>query len=768
MTGSNAYIGSPIDRIEDLRLLAGAGTYVGDLKPDNLLHAVILRSPIAHGRIRKIEAKAARSLPGVAAVITAAEIGEVPIIPVRQHGKPEGEPYRQPVIASEKVRYVGEPVAVIVALEQCIAEDAAELIELEIDELPALATHEIAAADLTLLFEDTTTNLATSFFARMGDADAAFAIADYTRREKFSVQRHTASPMETRGLLAEWDPGHQRMVVSGATKVPFFNRRVVAEMLQLEQSQVDLMEVDVGGGFGARGEFYPEDFLIPFAARHVGGKVRWVEDRREHLMAMNHAREMYADLEIACRRDGTVVGIRGRIDIDLGAYVRTNGFTTPRNVVQFVSGPYLIPNIQIDGHSYLTSKTPTGTYRGPGRYEASFFCERLLDMAAGDLGIDPAALRLKNLITEDQLPRPLATMAGLDQTWQTELDNGAYGVVMQRCLDEFGWEEKKKLQGRLIDGRYHGIAVGNFVEGGAGGRFENARMTIEADGTVTVAVGSTALGQGLQTILSQVAADALSMPIERIKLVHGSTTLVSQGFGSFHSRSTVMGGSAILLAAEALVDQLRDSGAKHFGCEPADVTVSDGYIQYGRKSIELAAFAGLEVERQFENRKLTYSYGTHAAHVAVDTGTGHVELLDYMTVDDVGRIINPATLHGQILGAIVQGLGSTFLEHLQYDENGQLLTGSLADYLLPTATDFPNIRGISLGLRPCPNNPLGAKGAGEGGLIAVGGVIANAIAAALRSMSVEPRDLPLTPSYIWRLIQQAKASNLNSKIDKPS
>jgi aerobic carbon-monoxide dehydrogenase large subunit len=760
MTRSNAYIGSPLDRIEDLRLLAGAGTYVGDLKPDDLLYAVILRSPIAHGRIKRIQATAARSLPGVAAVITAAEIGELPIIPVRQHGKPEGEPYRQPVIASEKVRYVGEPVAVIVASEQCLAEDAAELIELEIDELPALATYEIAAADQTLLFENTTTtNLATSFFARMGDADAAFATADYTRRETFSVQRHTASPMETRGLLAEWDPQNQRMVVSGATKVPFFNRRVVAEMLKLDQAQVDLIEVDVGGGFGARGEFYPEDFLIPFAAHYVGGKVRWVEDRREHLMAMNHAREMYADLEIACRADGIVIAIRGRVDIDLGAYVRTNGFTTPRNVVQFVSGPYLIPNISIDAHSYLTSKTPTGTYRGPGRYEASFFCERLLDMAANDLGLDPAELRLKNLIPEEALPRPLATMAGLDRTWQTELDNGAYRIVMQRCLDEFGWNEKKKLQGRLIDGRYHGIAVGNFVEGGAGGRFENARMTVEADGSITVAVGSTALGQGLQTILSQVAADALSMPIERIRLLHGSTTLVTQGFGSFHSRSTVMGGSAILLAAEALIAMLRENGAKYFGCEAGDVTVSDGYVRHGKQSIELAVFAGSEVERQFENSKLTYSYGTHAGHVAVDPGTGHVELLDYMTVDDVGRIINPATLHGQILGAVVQGLGSTFLEHLQYDENGQLLTGSLADYLLPTATDFPNIRGISLGLRPCPNNPLGAKGAGEGGLIAVGGVIANAVAAALRSMSVEPRDLPLSPARIWRLIQQAKTSN---------
>ncbi|WJR80333.1 xanthine dehydrogenase family protein molybdopterin-binding subunit [Bradyrhizobium sp. NP1] len=761
MTRPNAYIGSPIDRIEDLRLLAGAGTYVGDLKPENLLYATVLRSPIAHGRIRKIATAAARSLAGVAAVITAAEIGEIPVIPVRQHGKPEGEPYRQPVIAFEKVRYVGEPIAVIVASEQCIAEDAAELIELEIDELPALATHEESAANRTLLFEKTTTNLATSFFARMGDADTAFATADYRRREKFSVQRHTASPMETRGLLAEWGPEHQRIVVSGATKVPFFNRRVLAEMLKLEPSQVDLMEVDVGGGFGARGEFYPEDFLIPFAARHVGGRVRWVEDRREHLMATNHAREMYADLEIACRADGTVIGIRGRIDVDLGAYVRTNGFTAPRNVVQFVSGPYLVPNIRIDAHSYLTSKTPTGTYRGPGRYESSFFCERLLDMAAHDLGIDPAELRLRNLIPEDQLPRPLATMAGLDRTWQTELDGGAYGIIMQRCLDEFGWEKKKKVQGRLIDGRYHGIAVGNFVEGGAGGTFENARMTVEADGTVTVAVGSTALGQGLQTVLSQIAADALSLPIERIRLLHGSTTLVTQGFGSFHSRSTVMGGSAILLTADALVALLREKGAKHFGCEPGDVTVSDGHVRHEKGSIDISAFAGLQVEQQFENRKLTYSYGTHAAHVSVDPGTGHVEIVDYVTVDDVGRVINPATLHGQILGAIVQGLGSTFLEHLQYDENGQLLTGSLADYLLPTATDFPNIRGISVGLRPCPNNPLGAKGAGEGGLIPVGGVIANAVAAALRSMSIEPRDLPLSPSRVWRLIRQATSSNQN-------
>jgi carbon-monoxide dehydrogenase large subunit len=353
-------------------------------------------------------------------------------------------------------------------------------------------------------------------------------------------------------------------------------------------------------------------------------------------------------------------------------------------------------------------------------------------------------------------------MLDLDATWQTELDNGAYGLVMERCLQEFGWDEKKKVQGQLIEGRYHGIAVGNFVEGGAGGRSENARMTIDRDGTIIVAVGSTALGQGLQTVMSQIAADALSLPIDRIRLMHGSTTLLSEGVGSFHSRATVMGGSAILLAAEALLEMVRTEAASRFGCNPDDISISDGAVRYADTRIELSHFASLSVERKFINKKLTYSYGAHAAHVGVDPASGHVEVLDYVTVEDVGRVINPATLHGQVLGAVVQGLGSTFLEHLQYDENGQLLTGSLADYLLPTATDFPRIRSVSLGLRPCPNNPLGAKGAGEGGLIAVGGVISNAVAAALRSLSVQPCDLPLSPPRLWRLIEKACAARQNN------
>jgi carbon-monoxide dehydrogenase large subunit len=756
MNRVNAFVGSPIERIEDERLLTGRASFVADLAREGLLHAAILRSTVAHGRIRSVDTGEARSLPGVRAVLTAADIGSVPIIPIRQHPLPGGERYTQPVIANGKVRYVGEPIAVVVADSPELAEDALDLIRVEIDELPPVADHLTAARDEALLFEETGTNRAASVRGCTGDAGAAFAAADYTRREKFSVQRHTAFPMETRGLLAEWNEAAGTMRLSGATKVPYYNRRILAEMLGLARDAVELIEVDVGGGFGARGEFYPEDFLIPFAARHVRRPVRWVEDRREHLMAMNHAREMYADVEIACRRDGTVLGLRGRIDVDLGAYARTNGYTAARNVVQFTAGPYHVPNIDLEAVIYVTSKTPTGTYRGPGRYEGSFFGERLFELAAHDLGIDPVEFRLKNLVQEHQFPYPLAHIQDLDATWQTELDNGDYHTVMRRCLDAFNWEEKRKLQGRLIDGRYHGVAVAGFVEGGAGGRTENARMQVEADGSVTVAVGSTALGQGLKTVLSQIAADALGLPMQRITLLHGSTGLVQEGNGSFHSRSTVMGGSAILLAAEALQQQIRERAGATLGCKPGDVILGDGEARCGDRCIGWDAFAGESVERQFVNTKLTYSYGAHAAHVCVDPGSGNVEVLDYLTVEDVGRVINPLTLHGQVLGAVVQGLGSTFLEHLQYDENGQLLTGSLMDYLLPTATDYPRIRSISLGLRPCPNNPLGAKGAGEGGLIAVGGVIANAIAAALRDFGVQPRALPLTPARLWRMIQAGR------------
>lgn len=755
---ANSYVGQPVERVEDDRLLRGRGVFVGDVPSEHALSAVIFRSPVAHARIHRISVESARDLPGVVAVLTHEDIGgNIPKIPLRQQVLAEGAPYLQPTIARDHVRYVGEPLAVVVAEDQAVAEDALELIELSYEELPAVVTTDTAASDEIVLFEDSGTNLTYSMKARKGDAGAEFAIARYTRRERFSVQRHMASPMETRGLLADWNAVTGRLTVYGAAKVPFFNRNLLAEFLGLPRTSVDYIEVDVGGGFGARGEFYPEDYLIPFASRLLSRPVRWIEDRREHFLATNHAREMDAEVEIACDAEGRVLGLRGVINVDIGAYVRTNGFTAPRNVAQFCSGPYDVANIELDARVFVTNKTPAGTYRGPGRFEGAFFMERLLDMAARDLGIDPAEIRRRNLIAEEKMPYKLAEMSHVDPSSQTWCDGGAYAEVFERCLADFDWAGKQKYQGKLIDGRYHGLGLGCFIEGGAAGPREGVRMVLETDGRISVYVGSSALGQGLETVLCQIAADALGFSMERISVYHGSTTLVKEGFGSFHSRSTVMGGSAVLECSALLLQEIRQYAASKGGCSPDDVVVQDEGIVIRGEFTPLAGVsdAPISVEHSFSNSKHTYSYGSHAAHVAVGPETGDVEILDYCTVEDVGRVINSATLHGQVLGSAMQGFGSVFLEELVYDETGQLLTGTFADYLLPTATDFPPPRSTSLGLRPCPNNPLGAKGAGEGGLIAVGGAVGNAIAAALHSHSVQPCHLPFSPARIWHLIHPA-------------
>jgi aerobic carbon-monoxide dehydrogenase large subunit len=754
----NAFVGRPIERIEDLRFLRGRGQYVDDLTREGVLHAAILRSQVAHGIIRAIDTAAARALPGVVAVITAADVGDnIPTIPLRQEPLPALRAYQQPVIAYDKVRYVGEPVAAVVAESAALAEDALEAIRLEIESLPAIADRDAARKDDVLLFEASGTNIASTVTAVRGDVARAFADAPYVRRERFKVQRHAAVPMEPRGLLAEWDRERQRLTVSGAAKVPFPNRRMLAHMLGLPEASIRMVEYDVGGGFGARGEFYPEDFLIPFAARLTGRPVKWIEDRRENLLATNHARDAECELEIACTRDGKILGLRGHAFTDLGAYLRTVGATASRNIAQVMSGPYRIPDIRVDVGLVMTNKTPVGTYRGPGRFEADFFRERLIDMAARELAIDPVEFRRRNLIPETEMPYPLAKILVLDI--ETECDSGDYAMTLDRCLAEFGWAKKTQLQGKLIDGRYHGLGIGCYIEGGASGPKETARLALEPDGTVAVFVGSSSVGQGLETVCAQIAADALEMPIERIKGVfHGSTDHVSEGFGSYSSRSVVMGGSAIVLAAAKLREAIAAAAAKHLGCAADTVRIEHGAaIGPAGASVRLGELAadGISAEAAYASNKRTYSYGAHAAHVTVDPRTGHIAVLDYVAVEDVGRIINPLTLHGQAVGAVVQGLGGALLEHFIYDADGQLLTGSLADYMMPTADDFPRIRAVALEEKPAPHNPLGAKGAGEGGIIPVGGVVANAVAAALSSLGVEPHELPLSPPRVWGLVMEA-------------
>jgi aerobic carbon-monoxide dehydrogenase large subunit len=700
-------IGKPVERFEDLRLLRGRGSYVDDEHVDGMLHAAILRSSVAHGRIRALAVESARAMPGVHAVFTAADVaknGPVPTIALRLAPLPELVPYEQPVIAQREVNYVGEPIAMVVADSPAQAEDALEAIELDIEQRPAIVDcHE--------------GRLAIKYTATKGDALAASA--PYRRKERFAVQRHTAVCMEPRGLLARWDGARTKLTVSGAAKVPFSTRRMLAKNMDLPEECIDMLEPDVGGGFGVRGEFYPEDFLIPFAARRLGKPVKWTEDRRENLLASNHSREMDCEIEILCERDGRIVALRGSAWVDMGAYLRANGSIPPRNVAQFLSGPYRVPNIHMESYALLTNKTPIGTYRGPGRFEADFFRERLFDMAAKDLGIDAVEFRRRNLPRPEEMPYPLATITPPEK--KEQLDSGDYATALDRCLREFGWAEKKKLSGRLVDGRYHGVAVGCFIEGGAAGPRENARIELDEKGGATVTVGSANVGQGLETVCAQIAGEALGLPMEKIRVLHGSTTLLKEGFGAFHSRSVVMGGSAILDAAR----KLRESGAR-------------------------------AAEGSFAGHLHTYAYGAACAHVAVDPRTGHVQLVDYVMVEDVGRVINPLTANGQAIGGVVQGLGGALLEHLQYDEDGQFLTASLADYLMPGAEDFPSIRAVITGDSPSPNNPLGAKGGGEGGIVPVGGVVANAVAAALAPLGAEPRALPLSPPRIWELIQQQR------------
>ncbi len=754
----NAYVGSPVERVEDLRFLTGRGEYVADLTREGQWHAAVVRSSLAHGRIVSLDVDQALALPGVRAVLTARDIGIVPLIPLRT-GLPSYQPYAQPAIADNIVRYVGEPIALVLADTAEIAEDAADKVISEIEPLPLVLGWDQSVNGQILLIGDTTTNVAGRHLASRGDAAAAFAKAPYRRRETFRVHRHMAMPMETRGVLAEWDSATSHLTVHGAAKAPYFNRKSLAKMLNMPEASVDCMECDVGGGFGARGEVYPEDFLIAFAARKFARPIKWIEDRREHFMAMNHAREIDADLEIACTRDGKLLGLRGNAYIDCGAYIRPSCITSVRNIATFMAGAYRIPNFEVYGTAALTNKTPAGGFRGPGRYESCFFFERLMDIVADDLKLDRLEFRRRNLVTADDMPYPLAKLEPSESP-DGFLDSGHYPATLDACAHEFGWADKLKLNGTVIDNLHHGIGLCCFVEGGAAGPRENVRLEIESSGDVTLYSGSSAIGQGLETVMSQIAADALEIPMERIRVLHGSTNLLHEGFGSFASRATVVGGNAVLVAAKTLLETVRNAAAERFQVSPEAVLVANGVANASDgRTLSFADLGDLKLKAEgtFANSKATYSYGTAMAHVAVDATTGFTKLLEYQVVDDVGRAINPLTLHGQVIGAAVQGLGGVFSEDLPYDENGQLLVGSFAEYVMPVATDYPNIHATTMEQYPSPNNPLGAKGAGEGGIIPVAGAVGNAVAAALAPLGVTIRHLPLTPARVWELIQAARA-----------
>ena len=580
-------IGEPVHRAEDFRFLKGAGRFVDDLKREGMLHAVVLRSPVAHGRIRSIDASAARAMPGVHAVMTAADIGEVPVIPLRLANLPEFKNYLQPVIAQRQGALCrraggGGGGGDAGAGRGCAGGDRSRYRAAAGAAGPACGGSGPIAA-----VRGAGSNRAVRYAASFGDADAAFAKAEYTRKETFRCHRLTGLPLETRGQIAEWDAAKQRLTVFGATKVLFFNRRTLAPMLGVTEADIDMIEVDVGGGFGVKGEFYPEDFLIPFAARLVGRPVKWIEDRREHLIATNHSREVDCELEIACKRDGTILAMRGHVSADMGAYIRTNGGVVPAKAAQFLPGPYRIRDIALTVEAFVTSKTPVGTLRAPGRFEANFFRERLLDMVARDLGLDPMEFRRKNLIKEAELPFHTGKLVPYEP--ETDFDTGDYHVTFERAVAEIGWDKNKSMQGKLIDGRYHGLAAVPFVESGGSGK-ENARLVIEKDGSVSVYVGSSVLGQGLETTLAQVAADTLKLPFEKIKILHGSTTYLRRASARSRRARWWSAARAVMDGCNNLLAAIRAAATERLGFPNEEIEIADGVGDGRRQAREPCRF----------------------------------------------------------------------------------------------------------------------------------------------------------------------------------
>jgi aerobic carbon-monoxide dehydrogenase large subunit len=755
-------VGAAVRRSEDYRFVTGRGRYVADIVAPDHCHAVVVRSAVAHARVARLDVAPALRMPGVLAVLTFADLGDLGTpIPIRIAPLPGFERYLQWPLARDRVRYVGEPLALVVAEVRDAAEEAAERVVVDYEPLEAVVDPREARADRVLIHEATGTNVASSYRVSRGDPDGAFASAAYTRRETFRCQRHSAVPLETRGLVATWDATSGTLSVLGATKVTFFNRRALARMLRLDEARIELIEVDVGGSFGVRGEFYPEDLLIPLAAMKLGRPVKWIEGRRESFIATNHSRQIECELEIAATADGTILGLRGRLLADMGAYVRTNGGVVPAKAAQFLPGPYRIPHFACEVQAVLTNKTPTGTYRGPGRFEANFFRERLLDLMASDLGLDAAEVRLKNLITPAELPWPIGTLVPYEASG--EYDGGDYGGALRRALEASDYARLAKDNGRLVGGRLHGIGIGCFVESSGAGPAETARIVVRGPGRVELYTGCASSGQGHETVMAQILADALAIPFDWISVFHGSTNLVAEGWGTYHSRAVVVGGSAVVAAATALKTQLVALAAKRTGLDASALACRGGdvYRRHGGAVLTLAmaaAEAPLHAVGKFTTTALTYTYGAHVAHVAVDPETGATEVLRLVTVEDVGRAINPALVHGQALGSAVQGLGGAFLEELVYDETGQLVSGTLADYALPTAADFPSIESITLEDAPSTSNPLGAKGAGEGGIVATGAAAANAVAAALAASGVVVRELPLSAKNVARWLADARAA----------
>lgn len=754
-------VGRSVPRVEDDRLLRGAGRYIDDIHPAGCLEAAFLRSDQAHARIVAIDVEAARRAPGVVAVYTGADLADrlEPMVfqiarivppPVEASTGATSRVHPMPAIPADRAAYVGQPLAVVIAADRYLAEDALELIDVELEPLPAVVDPEAALEPGAPLVEPTwEDNEALQYHFVRGDPDAAFAQADVVIEETFRSHRHIASPIETRGVVAAPDPHDGRLAVWSSTQVPHQLRDFLAGALRRGPDTLHVRAPDVGGGFGPKGAIYPEDLVIPFVAAELGRPVKWIEDRSEHFSATTHGREQVHRIALAADRDGRILALRDRIVHNCGAY-NTLGLVVPYNSLTHLVGMYDIPVVDVQLRAAITNTGVTAPYRGAGRPEAVFAMERAIDRLARALEMDPADLRERNAIPPSALPYRTG-MIYRDGTEQT-YDSGDFPALLRAARELVSDEDWAARAG----GRKVGVGYAAYVEGTGVGPFESASATLMPDGRVRIATGAASQGQSHRTTLGQIAADALGLPLEAIDVVGGDTDAIAVGFGTLASRSLVVGGNAVASACAQLREQI-DGAARLLGLAPGD----DGALPLAQLAGALTPFnprrpAGaptrLHAEALHHPGPVTYAAGVHAAVVAVDPRTGEIELLRYAIAHDCGRPVNPAIVDGQVVGGAMQGIGGALLEEIVYDEDGQLRTGSFMDYLLPTTGELPELRLAHVDV-PSPLNPLGVKGLGEGGAIGPMAAIANAVEGALAEHGVVVRSCPLTPARVRALIR---------------
>lgn len=756
-----SYVGRSVLRVEDGPLLTGEGRFLDDLGRGDELCARIVRSEVAHGRIVAVRSAAALERPGVVRVITADDIPDIRI-PVRMMPSEEAAPVTQPPLARGVVRYVGEPVAVVLAEDPYTAEDAVADVEVEIEELePLLDGPRAGRGDAPVLHADALDgNVVNTLRSRWGrDVDELLTGADVVVRDRLRIQRHAAIPIETRGLLAEFDPDSERLTVWGPTKVKHFNRTLLAGFLGLPEESVRFVEPDVGGGFGARGEFYPEDFLVPWLAMQLGRPVKWVEDRREHFVAINHSRETWCDFEIGATADGRLLGFRASCLVDQGAYARTHGtLLLPWVLVHHLAGPYVWEGLEIEARSVLTNKTPSGTYRAPCQYEAAFFRERMIDRLASALELDPAKLRSRNLIRAEAMPYRME-LSGIEPP--VIYDNGDFAEVVATLIARSSYERlradaaERRARGELV-----GIGMAAYVEETAFGRHEYAWIVPGDSGGWVAHVGIASLGQGVRTALAQVVADQLQVDIGEVEISHRDTDLVPQGFGAYGSRTTIVGGGAVVGAAADLKRKAFTAAAERLEIAESDLEFAPGAVVQPRgnpsRGMPIAEL-GCTGHHRFDKPLPSFDMGACLAQVAVDRDTGAVAVMRMLVCQDIGQAVNPQLVDGQLVGGAAQGVGGALFEELAYDPMGQPLATSFMDYLMPTAAEVPPVDTVQLDLPHWDEetaNPLGVKAAGEGGIVGSGAAIANAVADAVGDDAALSR-LPLTPDALLAIVRHS-------------